>query len=129
MEVLIDTSFLIRIEKNSFKPEAIDRLLGRVAAVTVAELWHGVFRADTPARRQRRQADVERLLSALTVLDYDTDVARTHARIWADLQQRGEVIGPYDLQIAATAVHHDLPVLTLNVREFARVSGVQLVEL
>lgn len=119
----------MRLERNSTRPEAIDRLSARVAAVTVAQLWHGVFQAETPARRQRRQSDVERMLSALTVLDYDTEVARHHARLWAELQQRGEVIGPYDLQVAATAVRHDLPLLTLNIRDFARVPGVQLVEL
>ena len=43
-------------------------------------------------------------------------------------EARGSVIGPHDLQIAATAIHHGHTVATLNQKEFARVPGIQLVD-
>ena len=42
------------------------------------------------------------------------------------LASQGTPIGPYDLQIAAIALAHDLTVVTHNTREFARVPGLKL---
>jgi predicted nucleic acid-binding protein len=58
------------------------------------------------------------------VLSFDLDAARVHARIWAELARRGAMIGAHDLIIAATAVRHDLAVVTRNQREFSRVEGL-----
>jgi len=60
------------------------------------------------------------------VLPFDLEVAREHAKIWADLTERGEMIGPYDLIIAATAVVHRAPLATLNYREFQKVRGLDV---
>jgi len=46
--------------------------------------------------------------------------------IRAHLSSQGTPIGPYDLQIAAIAVAHDLTVVTQNTREFARAPGLKL---
>ena len=51
-----------------------------------------------------------------------------YARIWAELESQGSMIGPHDLQIAATAIHRGHGIATLNQKEFARVSGLQLVD-
>ncbi len=53
-------------------------------------------------------------------------VARVHARLVADLTAAGRLIGPNDVMIAATAVAHGYGLLTLNVREFARVPGLDV---
>jgi tRNA(fMet)-specific endonuclease VapC len=49
--------------------------------------------------------------------------------VWAEirdtLERRGEIIGPYDLQIAAIALVHDLTVVTNN-DEFRRVDGLRV---
>lgn len=105
MGFLIDSSVLITIERASGDPaEIIAQHTGEpaaIAAITAAELLHGVHRADG-ARRQKRSDFVENILATLPIISYDLDVAREHARIWAELQQRGEIIGPHDMQIAAT---------------------------
>ncbi len=67
------------------------------------------------------------LLSEL--LPLDLAVAREHARIWAGLAEQGEIIGPYDLIIAATAVAHKSPLATLNFREFQKVEGLDVLAL
>jgi tRNA(fMet)-specific endonuclease VapC len=97
-----------------------------LSAITASELLHGVHRARTAAQRARRERYVESVLAAVPVLPADLAVARAHARIWAELAARGEVIGGHDLWIAATALAHDLTVLTANRRDFARVEGLEL---
>jgi hypothetical protein len=53
-------------------------------------------------------------------------VSRVHAEVWADLAERGEVIGAHDLWIAATSAHV-LGVTTRNVSEFGPVPGPRVV--
>ncbi len=98
-----------------------------VSAITVSELLVGVHRADSEARRLRRSAFVEAVLARLPVLPFTTEVARSHAEIVATLMQQGNLIGAHDLIVAATAVAYGYALLTLNVAEFERVAGLDLV--
>src|SRR5206468_3134553 len=82
---LIDASVLIAAERGALD---LDRLLAAqgglevaLAAVTAAELLHGVHRAAAGRRRTRREAFVERLLEHLPVLPFDLVTARIHARV------------------------------------------------
>jgi tRNA(fMet)-specific endonuclease VapC len=126
--LLIDTSVLVALERAQ-SPESLQEMGDEpsfLSAISASELLHGVERAVDEARRARRQAFVERVLDTLPVLPFDLDAARVHARIWARLLGRGEVIGSHDLIIAATALSRDLRVLTRNTREFSRVDGLSL---
>jgi tRNA(fMet)-specific endonuclease VapC len=98
-----------------------------ISAITVSELLMGVHRADTDTRRQRRSEFVEAILVGVTVLDLTAVVARRHAELHADLTKRGQLIGAHDMIIAATALHHGLSLLTDNIAEFSRVSGLSVV--
>ena len=98
-----------------------------VAAITVAELWHGVERA-TPPHRAKRQAYIEKALAALRIIPYTELTAREHARLWADLESSGTMIGDYDLIIAATALERGSDVATFNKRHFAIVKGIKVID-
>ena len=94
------------------------------SAVVVGELYKGAFRS---ADRERHLRNIdERVLPALTVLPYDTGVAREFGAIRAQLEERGELLPDADLQIAATAVRHGLTLVSGNLRHFARVPGLDL---
>jgi tRNA(fMet)-specific endonuclease VapC len=95
-----------------------------IAAISESELWVGVHRADDAARAARRRAWIEQLLEEVPVVPFDSDVARVHAGLAADLMSRGHRIGAHDLLVAATAVRHGAAVLTSNVSEFVRVPGL-----
>jgi len=126
--LLIDTSVLVGLERQQSSP-ALGQAESEevfISAISASELLHGVERAADEARRARRQAFVERVLHSVPVLPFDLDSARVHARIWASLLRRGEMIGAHDLIIAATALSRGLAVLTHNTREFARVDGLDL---
>jgi predicted nucleic acid-binding protein len=126
--LLIDTSVLVALERAQ-SPGALLEMSDEpsfLSAISASELLHGVERATDEGRRVRRQAFVERMLDTLRVLPFDLDAARVHARIWARLVGRGEVIGAHDLIIAATALSKDHQVLTRNTREFSRVDGLSV---
>lgn len=129
MAVLIDTDLLVDVERGVSNPE-VEAAIGdedrAISVITVSELLHGVHRA-TGARRTRRGAFVEHLLAGLHAIPITERVARVHADLWAQLVQRGELIGAHDLWIAATAVAHGLAVATGNADEFARIRGLRVI--
>lgn len=130
MGVLIDASLLIGWERGAVEVEA--RVRGRedesllLSVITVSELLHGVHRARDRTQRARRSAFVEAVLERIPLLPVDLPTARTHAEVWAELAASGRMIGAHDLWLAAAALAHGLSLATANVREFARVPGLEL---
>lgn len=57
---------------------------------------------------------------------FDDRCAETYGYLRAELERAGNLIGPSDLFIAATAVANDLVLVTHNIREFSRVIGLEL---
>jgi tRNA(fMet)-specific endonuclease VapC len=94
------------------------------SATSIAELFEGAFVAQ---QRDRHLRNIEeRVLPRLIVLPFDVDTARVFGRLAAVLRQSGQVLADPDLQIAATAVRHDLGLVTGNVRHFCRVPGLRV---
>lgn len=94
------------------------------SAVVVGELFKGAFRS--AARDRHLQKIEELILPIVTVLPFDTEAARVFGRIRADLEERGEPLADADLQIAATAIHHDLELVTGNLRHFERIGDLSI---
>lgn len=131
MAIMLDADVIIGGERGVFDLAAWaasrpnDRF--EVAAITVAELWHGVERADEPHKSKRRKY-LEAIVIALPVIPYTEQTAYEHARIWAYLQSAGRMIGAYDLIVAATALERGSLVATFNQRHFSLVKGLQVIE-
>ena len=98
-----------------------------VAAITVAELWHGVERA-TSRRRTVRERYLRAILTPLPIKPYTEQTAYQHAKLWARLQSKGKMIGYYDLIVAATALEGNDEVATFNARHFRQVPGLTVIE-
>jgi predicted nucleic acid-binding protein len=128
MARLIDSSALITLERRGLSPDTLERLVpaepGAIATITASELLVRVYRATSLEHRQRREAFGGTVLAELPILPFDLQVARVHAQIFAELASTGSLINAHDLLIAATALTHNLPVLTENVRDFERVRGL-----
>ena len=133
MGLIIDTSVLIAAEKERLDLAALFAThkgeTFAIAAITAAELLHGVERAKPAARKQLRSQFIERILTDLEIIDFDLSFAQRHAKLWATLEAAGKMIGPYDLLIAATALYYDFGLATLNTAEFRQVPGLNLVNL
>jgi tRNA(fMet)-specific endonuclease VapC len=131
MAIILDADVIIRGERGAFDFERWvasrpnDQF--EVAAITVAELWHGVERA-AGAHRARRQQYLQTVLASLPILPYTELTAYEHARVWAELESSGEMIGFYDVIVAATALERGSEVATFNRRHFAQVKGLTVIE-
>ena len=131
MAIILDADVIIRAEKGGFdlagwfaaQPDEVFE----IAAITVAELWHGVERA-TGSRRLARRHYLQEVVSSLPVIPYTEETAYEHARIWAQLETAGKMIGYHDLIVAATAMERGDSVATFNVRHFACVAGLPVIE-
>jgi predicted nucleic acid-binding protein len=130
---LIDSSVLVDVERGRTDlgvlfDEQGDRVIA-MAAITAAELLHGVHRLRVSRRRTRAEAVVETLLSTIPVVPFDLVCARAHARLGADLARRGITVGTHDLMIGATALARGFSVVTRDQRSFPRISGLEIEEL
>jgi tRNA(fMet)-specific endonuclease VapC len=131
MAIILDADVIIRGEKGTFD---LQRWVAsrpneqfEVAAITVAELWHGVERA-TRTHKVKRQQYLQTILASLPVIPYTEQTAYEHARLWAELESAGKMIGYYDLIVAATALERGSEVATFNQRHFAQVKGLTVIE-
>ena len=130
MALMVDANVFVHFERRGVP---IDLSLWEpsedvfISVVTVSELLMGVHRAESEARRKRRSEFVEAILAGVSVLDFTIAAARRHAQLYAELSQQGRLIGAHDMIIAATALHHNLSLLTENVEEFSRVAGLRVI--
>lgn len=128
---MLDADVIIHGERGTFdlKRWVSSRPKDRfeIAAITVAELWHGVERS-TGRHRVTRQRYLESILEALPVIPYTEQTAHEHARIWAELETSGKMIRSYDLIVAATALERGSEVATFNRRHFNQIRGLSVIE-
>lgn len=128
--LFLDTSILVAAERRRLRVEDIAQpdpeAKLAMSVITLAEMLQGLHRARTDHQRKSRDGFIAEILEKLELFPVDHMVAREHAKIWADLAERGEMIGPYDLIIAATAVLHKAPLATMNYREFQKVRGLEV---
>ena len=131
MAIILDADVIIHGERGTFDfakwaAARLDEKL-QVAAITVAELWHGIERA-SGIQRTRRETYLRTILDRLPIIPYTESTAVEHARIWAELEASGEMIGYYDLIVAATALERGSAVATFNWRHFAHVPKLKVIE-
>ena len=91
--------------------------------VVAAELRFGAEKKGSP----RLSAQVEAILGALPVLPLEPPVDREYGRLRWALERKGSPIGANDMLVAAHALALDRTLVTDDRREFARVTGLRLV--
>jgi len=91
-----------------------------ISSVTYAELMVGLLKKPTP----RRRAALNKVLAPLPVLPFEKTAASAFARVKADLEAIGSVIGPYDMQIAGHAIASRRRLVTHNTKEFSRIASL-----
>lgn len=131
MGTVVDTSVFIAVERGQLDLTRLDEEDDDepvvLSAITASELLHGVHRLKTAVARTRAERVAERVFATFTVVPFDLDIARVHARLEAELATRGVSIGAADLLIAATAVWLDYRVATRDLRSFPKIRGLQIV--
>jgi tRNA(fMet)-specific endonuclease VapC len=112
---------LLRERLRSHVPQHI-----AVSSVVKAEMFAGARRSSNP---DRSLASQRQFFSPFASLQFDDAAADVYGTIRADLEVAGNLIGPYDLQIAAIAIANGLVLVTHNTREFGRVAELMLEDL
>ncbi|WP_304223230.1 type II toxin-antitoxin system VapC family toxin [Gracilinema caldarium] len=125
---LLDTNICIYII-NKHPREIVEKIKQlkpsqvKLSAISVGELEYGVFKSKN--REQNRNALID-FLSGFDILPFNDNDAEVFGLIRAELEKRGQVIGSYDMQIAAQAISNDLILVTNNTGEFERISQLKL---
>ena len=94
-----------------------------ISIITYGEVYEGVYYGRQPGNHEAAFRD---FLEIVRVVGVSRAVARRFARISGDLRSQGLLIPAADLLIAATALHHDLALVTRNIRHFERIPGLQI---
>ena len=127
--IILDTSFIIKLFKNekkavmAFKSIQLETLY--ISTITLAELQIGFLRIN------KSPTFINEIISSLTkedtciILKVDTEISLQYAKNQADLMAAGYQIGSFDGLIAATAIVHNLKLVTFD-SDFKRVQKLNL---
>ncbi len=126
-DAVLDSSILIqhareRDKRRSLFARSLLAYQPHLSVISVYEIEFGAFRSG-------RISDIDTLRSSFEFLPLTKAIAKRAARLDADLLRQNFQIGIKDIFIAATCLEHDLPLLTINTRHFARVPQIALIDL
>lgn len=133
--VILDSSIMIEAERQRLDVARFLRLVAErigereaaMYAISVAELAHGVHRADTAERRQARRAFLDDLKATVTIHPITADTAEVAGKIHAESAQQGITIPFDDLLIGACALERGFAIATRNQRHFQKIPGLKLI--
>lgn len=95
----------------------------KLSSISLGELEYGVSKS---ANRLRNRTALLSFSSCFDIIDFTGEDAEIYGTLRAGLERVGQVIGPYDLQIAAQAISRRLTLVTNNTREFSRIPDLSL---
>jgi tRNA(fMet)-specific endonuclease VapC len=133
MDYLLDTNACVAMLRN--QPPAVrnhaDKVIAEgsrlaISSIALHELWYGTFkstRVDEGVWRLRMF-----LAGAIQVLPFDEEDARVSGKIRADLTRAGKRIGEYDTLIGGQCLRHGMTLVTNNLSEFSRITGLNCVD-
>ena len=128
MSNLMDTdwaiSYLNRVPRivnrvDALRPEGV-----AISIISVAELYEGALNSYDPGRNERLMTE---FLRHHPIIQLDVATCRIFGAERARLRRIGMLIQDMDLLIGATALRHDLTLLSNNRRHFGRLPGLNVV--
>jgi len=128
MKYLLDTcviSDFVKGDENTIRRiKETNPLLIAVSSITAMEIEYGLLCA--PEKTKKIAPVLHDLLSAIKIIPFTQKEALEAARIRAILRAKGTPIGPYDFLIAATALSHEMVLVTSNIKEFDRIENLKV---
>ncbi len=126
MSYLIDTDIVAAYLKG--RPEETTLLASlegtlAISLITYGEIYEGIYFGRDPKRYEQ---GFLAFLRAVDVLPLNKAIMKRFARIRGELRRTGNSISDNDILIGATALHHDLTVVTHNRKHFQRIPGLTL---
>jgi tRNA(fMet)-specific endonuclease VapC len=96
-----------------------------IPTIVFFELQVGIAKSTSPAKRTQQ---LQELMSRVNLVLFEREAALAAAKIRAELEQQGTPIGQMDVLIAGTAIALQSTLVTHNIKEFSRVSGLKIVD-
>ena len=135
--LILDSSVIIAAERKRQTVEefltSIGRTFGEIeiamSAVTLAELVHGVARANTPEVRTARRAFRNELKKHVPVHPITDSTAEIAGQISGEQAAKGITLPADDLLIGASAIEQGYAVATLNTRHFQMIPKLKVLSL
>ncbi|MCL1893957.1 MAG: type II toxin-antitoxin system VapC family toxin [Holophagaceae bacterium] len=94
-----------------------------IPSMVVAELLYG---AEKSKKHKSNLETIALFLSPYRIISFDQQAARAYALIRTELERKGQIIGPNDMVIAATALAHNTILVTNNTKEFSRIDNLKI---
>ncbi|MBI4873885.1 MAG: PIN domain-containing protein [Acidobacteria bacterium] len=135
--LILDSSVIIAAERKRQTVEDLLTSIGQtfgeieiaISAVTLAELVHGVVRANTPEIRIARRAFIDELKKHVPVHPVTDSTAEIAGQIGGEQAAKGITLPADGLLIGASAIEQGCAVATLNTRHFQKIPGLQVLSL
>ncbi len=135
--LVLDSGILIAAERRKRPPaEVIENVIAAVgtvpiilSALTVAEIGHGIYRANTSEIRERRRAFLDELRATIPVYPITAVTAEIVGRIGGEQAAKGINLPLADLIIGACALELGYSIVTDNHRDFGRIPGLNVISL
>jgi tRNA(fMet)-specific endonuclease VapC len=129
MSYFLDTNICIYFLKGMFpkllayfqkvSPEDI-----KIASIVNAELLLGAYKSNA---RVKTEEKVSKFLLPYEIVPFDSGCSMTYAKIRADLETSGKIIGANDLILSATVLANNGTLVTNNEEEFTRIKNLKVV--
>jgi tRNA(fMet)-specific endonuclease VapC len=135
--LVLDSSVLVAAERKKLTtPEVIRKVREAagdvtivISSLTVAELAHGIYRADSPERARMRRQFLDEMKAHVPVHPVTESTAEIIGRIGAEQAAKGINLPLADLIIGACALELGYAVGTSNIRDFNRIPGLSIIQL
>ena len=124
---MLDTDICIYVVRN--RPPSLRERFNElenelsISTITLGELIYG---AENSSRRFENLRTIEQFAARLAILPFSSKAAAHYGQIRAALRRAGQPVGIHDMLIGAHARSEDVTLVTNNIREFARIPGLQV---
>jgi len=134
MGLVLDTSVLIFAERQALNvSEVLDRLQKQhsvtrivLSAISVVELEHGLYRAQSPQQLVKRSQYLDTVFEAIAVESFTSEIGRVVAKVDAEARKQGLMIPFADLLIGGTALHFGYGLATRNEGHFRMIPNLRV---
>ena len=126
MKYLLDTNICIHLFRGKFnlieKFQEINLEECAISEITLAEL---IFGAENSLNPKKNYKIIDRFSEQVKILPIFNSI-QIYAKEKVRLRKKGVMISDFDLFIGSTAIANDLIMVTENVKEFERISAINI---